>query len=418
MENDNTIKCPQCGTEINVSELLYHQVQEQLKKDFNAKNAKRDAEIQKKLLEIDEAKDQIEKDKENLKEHVDNAVKAKLNIEKVNIENKLRVQLKLETEDELLSLKNQLDEKSNQVKELHKTKLQIEILKREKEELRDSIALEKEIEFSSLLKVERTRIQKQVDEASNLKIRELENQLNVQKELAQEMKRRAEQGSMQLQGEIQELALEEALRDLFPFDIISEVGKGVKGADAIQRVRNKIGLECGTILYESKRTKSFSNEWVNKLKKDAVAIKADISVIVTEAMPENMDRIGQKDGVWICTFNDFRGLVLVLRESLVKINEAYETQTNKGEKMQMLYDYLTSNEFRLQVSAVIEGFTELQDNYNQERRAMERIWKQREKQLDKVLLNTNHFIGSIKGIAGSSIPELKLIGKNDNLLDI
>ena len=409
MENDNTIKCPQCGTEINVSELLYHQVQEQLKKDFNAKNAKRDAEIQKKLLEIDEAKNQIEKEKENLKEQVDNAVKAKLNIEKVTLENKLRVQLKSETEDELLSLKNQLDEKSNQVKELHKTKLQIEILKREKEELRDAIALEKEIEFSSLIKEERTRIQKQVDEASNLKIRELENQLNVQKELAQEMKRRAEQGSMQLQGEIQELALEEALRDLFPFDIISEVGKGIKGADAIQRVRNKIGLECGTILYESKRTKSFSNEWVNKLKKDAVAIKADISVIVTEAMPENMDRIGQKDGVWICSFNDFRGLVMVLRESLIKINEAFETQSNKGEKMQMLYDYLTSNEFSLQVGAIIEGFTDLHNNYTQERRAMERIWKQREKQLEKVLLNTNHFIGSIKGIAGTSIPDLKKI---------
>jgi hypothetical protein len=121
--------------------------------------------------------------------------------------------------------------------------------------------------------------------------------------------------------------------------------------------------------------------------------------------------------VWICSFNDFKGLVLVLRESLLKINDAYSSQTNKGEKMQMLYDYLTSNEFKLQLGAIIEGFSDLQDGYVQEKRAMERIWKQREKQLERVLLNTNHFIGSIKGIAGSSIPGLKEIGTNDNLLD-
>jgi hypothetical protein len=121
--------------------------------------------------------------------------------------------------------------------------------------------------------------------------------------------------------------------------------------------------------------------------------------------------------VWICSFNDFKGLVLVLRDSLIKIADAYGSQTNKGEKMQMLYDYLTGNEFRMQVGAVIEGFTDLHNSYVQERRAMERIWKQREKQLEKVLLNTNHFIGSIKGIAGSSIPDLQLIGSSDNILD-
>ena len=216
-----------------------------------------------------------------------------------------------------------------------------------------------------------------------MKIKELEKQLDDQKKLAEEMKRKAEQGSMQLQGEVQELALEEILKSLFPFDVIEEVGKGVKGADVIHRVRNRMGTECGTILYESKRTKTFSNEWTNKLKSDAVAIKADVCIIVTEALPEGVEKIGQKDGVWICTFNDFKGLVMVLRESLVKINEAYSSQTNKGEKMQMLYDYLTSTEFRLQVGAIIEGFTDLQNSYVQEKRAMERIWKQREKQLKR-----------------------------------
>jgi len=251
-----------------------------------------------------------------------------------------------------------------------------------------------------------------------MKIKELEKQLDDQKKLAEEMKRKVEQGSMQLQGEVQELVLEEVLKSLFPLDLVEEVGKGIKGADVIHTVRNKIGIDCGVILYESKRTKSFSNEWINKLKSDAVIAKADICIIVSETLPEDIDKMGQKDGVWICSFNDFKGLVLVLRESLIKINDAYSSQTNKGDKMQMLYDYLTSTEFRLQVGAIIEGFTELHDSYTQEKRAMERIWKQREKQLEKVLLNTNHFIGSIKGIAGSSIPELKQIGSADNIVEL
>ncbi len=419
MEKDKTtINCPKCGTEINVSEILYHQVEKQLKKDFDDKNAKKDKDFQKKLDELQAEKDKLEKDKETIQQQIDNAVKTKLQSEKLKIEKSIGEKYKEETAEQIKSLQKELSEKSNQVKELNKTKAEIERLKREKDEIQDKVALEKEQEFSEKLKEERLKIKKQSDEASALKIKELEKQLEDQKDLAEEMKRKAEQGSMQLQGEIQELAIEEILTKMFPFDIISEVPKGVKGADVIQRVRNKVGIECGTILYESKRTKSFSQDWIKKLKADAVSTKADICIIITEALPEGIDKIGQIDGVWICSFNDFKGLVLVLRESLIKLNEAYLSQTNKGEKMQMLYDYLTSNEFMLQVSAIIEGFTDLHNSYTKEKRAMERIWKEREKQLEKVLLNTNHFIGSIKGIAGSSIPELKQIGTSDNILEI
>ncbi len=417
MENENIIKCPECGSEINVSEILFHQVEDQLKKDFEVQSAKKDFEIQKKLKSIELAQEQIEKDKESISEQVNSAVKTKVAVEKLNLEKNIRQQLTEETSEQLTSLKTELEHKSNQVKELNQTKIALEQSKRENNELRDTVALEKEIEFTAKLRDEKQKIQKQADESSYLKIKELENQLEVQVRLAEEMKRKAEQGSMQSQGEIQELVLEEILRTIFPFDTIEEVGKGVKGADCIQTVRNKMGEECGTILFESKRTKAFSNEWIKKLKTDAALIKADICVIVTETMPDGMDRIGEKDGVWICTFNDFKGLVLPLRDSLIKISEAFSSQTNKGEKMQMLYDYLTSTEFKNEFGEIIEGFTELQDNYNQERRAMERIWKQREKQLQKVVLNTNRFIGSIKGIAGNSIPDLKQIGSRDNLLD-
>ena len=193
-----------------------------------------------------------------------------------------------------------------------------------------------------------------------MQIKEYEKKLDDQKKLIEEMQRKAEQGSMQLQGEVQELALEEMLKTMFPIDDISGVAKGVKGADVIQTVRNRVGAKAGTILYESKRTKEFYMDWVTKLKSDAVLVKADVCVIVTQAMPNGIERIGAIDGVWICTYTDLKGLVMVLRDGILKISEAYGSQINKGDKMQMLYDYLMSNEFRLQLGAIIEGFTELQ----------------------------------------------------------
>ena len=418
MEKENYIKCPNCGADIDVNEVLYHQLEEKIKNDYDQKSALKEKALQDKTKELEAEKNKIRKEKAELDETILKEVQTKLKAERAALENKLREKLNDETSEHIKALQDELQQKSGQVKELNRVKLEIEKLKREKDELRDQVSLEKEKEYSEKIKEEKIKIKKQVDAESILKIKELEKQLEDQKKLAEEMKRKAEQGSMQLQGEVQELALEEILKSLFPIDLISEVGKGIRGADVIQTVRNKIGTDCGKILYESKRTKSFSNEWINKLKADAVSSKADICIIVTEALPEGIDKIGQKEGVWICSFNDIKGLVLVLRESLIKINEAYSSQTNKGEKMQMLYDYLTSTEFRLQVDAIIEGFTDLQNSYIQEKRAMERIWKQREKQLEKVLLNTNHFIGSIKGIAGSSIQGLNQIGTSDNILEL
>ncbi len=418
MEKENNIVCPKCGAKINVNDILYKQIQNQIKKEYSDKDEQREEDYKEKLESLKKKEESIEESEQNIQKQINDGIKQKLSTEKTKIEKAIRDEIRDETDEQLKVLKKELEQKSAQVKELNKTKAEVERLKREKDEMREVVALEKERELSEKLKEERVKIQKQSEETHAFKIKELEKQLDDQKQLAEEMKRKVEQGSMQLQGEVQELVLEDILKDLFPIDAIEEVGKGVKGADVIQTVRNKIGNDCGIILFESKRTKSFSNEWINKLKADAISAKADICVIVTETLPEGIDRIGQKDGVWICSFNDFKGLVLVLREGLIKISEVYSSQSNKGEKMQMLYDYLTSNEFRFQVGAIIEGFTDLQESYNKEKRAMERIWKEREKQLEKVLLNTNHFIGSIKGIAGSSMPELKQIGAKDNILEL
>ncbi|SHM90466.1 hypothetical protein SAMN05444266_11371 [Chitinophaga jiangningensis] len=256
------------------------------------------------------------------------------------------------------------------------------------------------------------------DTEHQLRLRELEKQLEDQRKLAEEMKRRAEQGSMQLQGEVQELVLEEMLRHSFPFDEVAPVGKGVRGADCIQLVRNRFGQECGRIIYESKRTKEFTEGWIEKLKADMRSQGIDVAILVTQTMPRGMDKFGEKDGVWICTFAEVKALAHVLRDGIIKVFSAVSTQENKGDKMHMLYAYLTSGEFAEQWKAIREGFMSLKLSIQKERDAMEKIWKAREKQLEKVLLNAAHIHGSIEGIAGSDSVDMKLLeDAADDLLD-
>ena len=249
-----------------------------------------------------------------------------------------------------------------------------------------------------------------------LRTRELEKQIEDQKKLVDEMKRKAEQGSMQLQGEVQELLLEELLQTTFPFDNIAPVGKGVRGADCIQTVRNQLGNEVGKIIFESKRTKDFTNDWIEKLKTDMRNLGADVAVIVTQALPKDMDRFGEKEGVYICTFSEVRSVVLLLRNALLKIYDAKKSQENKGDKMVMLYDYLIGNEFGEQWKAIREGFMSMKLSIQRERDTMEKLWKSREKQLEKVLLNAAHIKGSIEGIAGADAVNLNILDDDDALL--
>ena len=242
-----------------------------------------------------------------------------------------------------------------------------------------------------------------------LKLRELEKQLDDQKKLAEEMRRKAEQGSMQLQGEAQELLLEEVLRENFPFDLVMEVGKGVEGADCMQIVRNNAGHEYGKIIFESKRAKSWNNTWTEKLRNDMRSKQADLAILVTQVFPKNMQCFGEKDGIWICTFKEVAALTHALRNAIIRIAETKKTEENKGEKMQMLYNFLTGIEFRQQMEAIVEGFSEMEHSIMKERIMMEKIWKERKKQLDKVLINTAGMYGSIKGIAGSSVGSIPLL---------
>jgi len=248
---------------------------------------------------------------------------------------------------------------------------------------------------------------KKKDEEFELTRKEFEKKLEDQKNLINEMKRKAEQGSTQLQGEIQELALEEILRRAFVYDTVEEVSKGIRGADAIQTVINEFGQICGKIVFESKRTQNWQDAWIDKLKDDQRALGAEIAVLVSQVMPKDMERFGQREGIWICNYQEVISLVFVLRQILVRSQSARAVQENKTDKMGLLYNYLTGTQFRQQLEAIVEGFSSMKTELEREKRAMKKIWKEREVQIEKVIDNTIDMYGSIKGIAGNAIAPIQ-----------
>jgi len=408
-EDKSKINCPNCGEEIDVNDILYHQVDQDLKQKYNDDLAKEKQKFETETSKLNKEREKLEEERRKQKEEIENKVKAELKQKEIDLKKKYKAEAEEEQSDAITSLREELDEKSGKIKELNKATAELEKVKREKDELADSIKAEAEKELNKRLISEKEKIQKEENDKNELKFKELEKQLEDQKKLTEEMKRKQEQGSMQIQGEVQELGIEEWLANKFPLDTIQEIKKGERGADCLQIVHTRTHQNCGFIYYESKRTKSFQPSWIEKFKADIRDKNADIGVLVTEVMPPDMDRLGMKDGVWVCTFEEFKGLCAVLRESVIQISAAIVTQDNKGDKMGMLYDFLTSNEFKLQIEAIVEGFTQMKSDLESEQRSMRGIWKKREKQIEKVLLNTTGMYGSIKGIAGNALQSVPLL---------
>ena len=406
---ESKINCPHCGGEIDVQHVLAHQLEEDIKKTYNSQLAseKLKFENQAKLLEAEKIAFEEKKKREN--ELFQDRLDAKVKEEKALLEVKLKAKLEQEKGEEFKLLEKELNEQSEKLKELSRSKAEISKLIREKSELKEAIEAEAQKSLNQQLIEEKEKIRKIEHEKNELALRELQKQLDDQKKLTEEMKRKQEQGSMQMQGEVQELAIEDWLTTNFPLDTIEEIKKGARGGDCIQVVHTRNRQNCGTIYYESKRTKDFQPSWIEKFKNDIREKGADIGVLVTEAMPSDMERMGLKEGIWICTYEEFKALSLALRESIILVSNASIAQENKGDKMHLLYDFLTSKTFTMQVEAIVEGFTQMKIDLDSEKRAMQRIWKQREKQIEKVITNTIDMYGSVKGIAGSAIPEVKAL---------
>jgi len=385
------IKCPNCGHQFEPNDAIREEVEKELRSKAADWQKKKNEEFQVKLE--DERKRMQQSMEENIRKNISSDFENQLRqLQQNNKDNEEKLKVSRQKEADYLRKEQELKNKEAEMELNIQRQLQ-----KEREKLSDDIR-----------KIEEQKVAARETEYQ-LRLKELEKQLEDQKKLADEMRRKAEQGSMQLQGEVQEIALEEMLRSAFPFDVIMEVGKGVRGADCIQVVRNNFGQECGKIIYESKRTNAFAADWIEKLKADMRSQGAEIAVIVTKTMPKDMDGFGIKDGVWICSFTEVRALSGVLRDGVMRVFNAAKNNENKGDKMNLLYDYLTSNEFAEQWKAIREGFMSMKLSIQKERDAMEKLWKAREKQLEKVLLNAAHVRGSIEGIAGMDSVDLNLL---------
>ncbi len=386
-----TVICPNCKTPIDVGNVLYYQLEEQVKLDYKGKLS------------------ELEKQKNDFEKTVESAVKTKIQSEKSDLEKRLRNEIKEEASEEIRAYQQQLQEKSDEIKKMNKLRSELAQAKRDRDELKEKIEAESQEKLNSLIKEEKTKIRSQVDKENELKISERDRMIENLNEQMKSMQKRIEQGSMQVQGEIMELAIEQYLRTSFPLDTIEEIKKGARGADSLQIVNTRTRQNCGSIYFESKRTQAFQPSWIEKFKEDMRLKNATLGVIVTDTMPKTMEYMGQIDGVWICSYQEFKGLCYALRETIILCSNAIITQENRGEKMSLLYDYLCSSEFQREITAIVEAFTTMNTELLSEQRSMAMIWKKRQRQIDKVLTSTINMVGSIKGISSNIIGTIPLL---------
>ena len=398
------ITCPSCKHSFALEDVMTDEIKKELRGQMIKFMKEKEGEVR--LLQ----EQLLQKDLE---------INSKIALATKNQEEELRIQILKENDSKLKFLEEKASKAELKIKGLEETELEALRLKNELGELKRNSENEKKkylLENSGKMIDEALKKEKENHE---LEKKEMELKLEQQMKQVSEMKKKLEQGSMQIQGEVQELVLEEILKAAFPFDVITEVGKGVRGADCIHTVRNSLGQACGKMIYESKRTEHFATDWIEKLKADKRSQGAHVAILVTKNMPKDMNSFGEKDGIWICSFAEVRPLAEVMRDSIIRIYQASKSQENKGDKVQFLYDYLTSNEFAEQWKAIREGFLSMKNSIQRERDAMEKLWKAREKQLEKVLLNAVHIKGSVEGIAGNDSISLNLIddGTDDLQLD-
>ncbi len=388
-----TITCPNCTHEFSADQSLKHQVDHLMQEERSVLAAN--------FAEMEKVVKQREQELNKKEISIEQLVNEKLNAKKAKLKSDLEKIVHDENAAELAGLRKELEEKQLKIDRSKKVEIELERFKRETKEREDAIRLDFEKELST----ERSKIESAIVEReanrNDLKLAERDKQLNDLRKQLEEARRKAEQGSMKTQGEVQELAMEELLKDLFKFDSIQEISNGQNGADIIQMVRTPYGKECGIIAYESKRTKNFSEGWINKLKEDMREHHANHGILVTEVMPKDMPTFGLRNGVWVCTFKEITGLASAIREICIMETNIKSSEVNRTEKIHALYNYLMSNEFKRSVEAILEAASEMRENIDKERRFMFASWKKREKNIDQMGLLVSDIVGSIDGISGN-----------------
>ncbi len=400
---DQTITCPYCSKEIPLTETLSHQIKEGLQKEFELKSRERELELAKREKTLAEEIEKVE----DAKKIIDQQVSQKLQAEREKLKQETRKDIEASVRIELKDLQEQNVEKERKLAEAQKVELDFRKKVRELEELRKNQELEIVRKLDEERKLIFEKAKKEAGEENRLKLLEKEKQLEDTKKALDEAKRKAHQGSMQTQGEVLELDLESILKSQFPVDEIEPVPKGIKGADIVQRVHDRGGRFCGTIIWESKHTKAWNDGWLLKLKDDQREVKAEIAVLVTETMPKGVEGFSQVEGVWVTSYVLSIALASVLRTSLIELAQLKVSLVGKSEKMEVLYNYLSGPEFRQRIEAIVESFQSMKEDLDQEKRAMIKMWAKREKQIERIVNNTVGMYGDMEGIIGAALPQIK-----------
>ncbi|MFH1704186.1 MAG: DUF2130 domain-containing protein [Nitrospirota bacterium] len=403
--SDQTIICPHCSREIPLTETLSQQIRESIQKELEAEAQEKEKALKQREKILAEKEKEIENAKSTIEQQVLERLKVK--------EAKLKLAAKAEAESalqiELKDLKEQVSEKEKKLKEAQGIELEMRKKSRELEERHKSL----ELEVARKIDAEREKIRQDalimLSEDHRLKDIEKDKKIEDLCKKIDELKRKADQSPIQIQGEVLELDLEVLLKARFPHDVIEPVPRGMRGADILQKVINATGQPCGTIIWETKRTKAWSDSWISKLKEDQREVKAEIAVIVSEVLPKGISSFSHVEGVWIASPALAGNVAEVLRLTLIQVSQATLSSANKDEKMELLYNYLSGPTFRQKVEAIVEAFVAMKEDLDKEKRVMTKNWAKREKQIEKVIMNTAGMYGNMQGIIGISLPEIKLL---------
>ncbi|MFQ5464638.1 MAG: DUF2130 domain-containing protein [Thermodesulfobacteriota bacterium] len=398
-----TIRCPNCGANIPLTEALYAQIKARLGKEFEERERARELAIKKKEDELAASRADLEESKKAIKADIEKRLAG----EKKRLAEEAKKKAREAMEVELKDARAEATEKAKERDEARRAELDLRKKARALEEEKQKMALESARQLDAEREKIRLSAIEVFSEEHRLKDAEKEKVITDLKKALDEARRKAEQGSQQAQGEVGELDLEDLLASRFPMDEIEPVPKGVRGADILQRVNTRGGRHCGSIVWEVKRTKAFSDGWITKLKDDQREVSAEVAVLVTETMPKGVANFSLVDGVWVTSVQLAGHLAEALRVGLIQVAQSRSAAVGKGEKMEAIYGYLSGPEFKQKIEAIVESFGAMKGDLDREKNAMTRIWAKREKQIERVMTNTIRMYGDMQGIIGASLPEIK-----------
>jgi hypothetical protein len=411
--SEPTITCPSCKTEIKLTESLAAPLIESTRHDYEKQLAQKDTDAAKKEASLREREAAVSKAMQG----IDDQVAEKLQLERTRIvaEESKKAKLALQTDidqktRELVELQDVLNQREVKLAEAQKAQADLIRQKRELDDAKRELELTVEKRVQDGLTATREQAKKEAEEGLKHKVMEAEQTIASMQTQIEELKRRAEQGSQQLQGEVQELELEALLRAKFPRDTIEPVPKGEFGGDALQRVIGPLGQPCGTILWESKRTKNWSDGWLAKLRDDQRTAKAEIAVIVSQTLPKDMESFDLVEGIWVTHSRSMLSVAVALRHSLIEVASARQALEGQQTKTEMVYQYLTGPRFRHRVEAIVEAFSSMQEDLDKEKKAITKQWAKREEQIERVMQATAGMYGDLQGIAGKTILEIEGLG--------